>query len=137
MALTRNRSASITLRLRGGLTIHELPLTQNILDIAIASAKENNAHKIIEVCLIVGDLREFVEEITQKYWDYLSKETIAEGAKIRFERVAVTAICHKCSTIFPFDWRTIDKPLCPACNCFDVALLNGTELEIKDIAIST
>lgn len=100
-------------------------------------AKENSAKRIVGVCLRIGDLRDFVEEITQKYWDYLSKGTIAEGAKIRFEKVPVSAICHGCKNIFHFDWRTVDKPSCPACECFDAELLNGTELEVKEISIST
>ncbi len=117
--------------------IHELPLTQKVLEIAIEYAEENNAESIVEVCIRIGELRDFVEEITQKYWDYLSEGTIAEGAKIRFEKVPVAAICHICNNIFCFDWRGVDKLLCPACESFDVELLNGTELEVKEISIST
>jgi len=112
-------------------------LTQKILDIAIKYAKENNAEKIIGVCLRIGDLRDFVEEITQKYWDYLSEGTIAEGAIIKFEKVPVSGICHRCKNIFYFDWRTVDKPCCTACDSLDVELLNGTELEVKEISILT
>lgn len=101
------------------------------------SAEENNAGRIVGVCLRIGELRDFVEEITQKYWDYLSEGTIAEGAKIKFEKVPVSAICHGCKNIFYFDWRMVDKPFCPACESFDVELLSGTELEVKEISIST
>jgi len=111
-------------------------LTQKILEIALISAEENHAKKIVGVCLRIGDLRDFVEEVTQKYWDYLSEGTIAEGAKISFERVPVTAICHSCKNIFGFDRRTVDKPCCPVCASFDVELLNGTELEVKEISVS-
>lgn len=107
------------------------------MDIAIQSGEENNAKKILGVYLRIGELRDFVEEITQKYWDYLSEGTIAEGAKIKFERVPVSAICHGCNNIFCFDWRAVDKLCCPICENLDVELLNGTELEIKEISIST
>ena len=111
-------------------------MTQKFLAIALKYGEENNAKKIVVVCLRIGDLRDFVEEITQKYWDYLSEGTIAEGAKIIFEKVPVSAICHECKNIFHFDWRTVDKPCCSTCKGFDVELLNGTELEVKEISIS-
>lgn len=106
------------------------------MEIAIKSAEESQAEKIVGVRLRIGELRDFVEEITQKYWDYLSKGTIAEGARISFEKVPVSAICHGCENIFKFDWRAVDKLFCPACVSFDVELLNGTELEVKEILIS-
>lgn len=99
------------------------------------SAEENNAKKILGVSLRIGELRDYVEEITQKYWDYLSEGTIAEGAKIKFEKVPVSAICHVCQNTFNFDWKAVDKLFCPACESFDVELLNGTELEVKEISI--
>lgn len=90
----------------------------------------------MEVCLKVGDLRDFVEEVTQKYWDYLSIGTIANGAKIKFERVPVSAICHSCENIFHFEWRAKDKLCCPLCGNSDTELYSGTELEVKEISIS-
>lgn len=111
-------------------------MTQKILEIAIKYGKENNSKRIVEVYLRIGELRDFVEEITQKYWDYLSEGTIAEGARIKFEEVPVSAICYGCKNIFYFDWRAVDKIFCPACENCDVELLSGTELEVKEILIS-
>jgi hydrogenase nickel incorporation protein HypA/HybF len=91
----------------------------------------------VEVCLKVGDLRDFVEEITQKYWDYLSIGTIAYGAKIKFDRVPVSAICNSCGNTFYFDWRAEDKPCCTLCGNSNTRLLTGTELEVKEILISS
>lgn len=107
------------------------------MEIAIKYAEENNSKKIIGLCLKVGELRDFVEDITQKYWDYLSEGTIAEGAKIRFEIIPVSALCHQCDTVFNFDWRAVDKLSCPSCMSLEAELLTGTELEIKDILVAT
>jgi len=115
--------------------IHELPLTQKILDIALKYGEKNQSEKIITVCIRVGDLRDFVEEITQRYWDYLSIGTIAYGAKIKFERVPVSAICNNCENIFYFDWHDEDKPCCTKCGNFDNRLITGMELEVKEISI--
>lgn len=107
------------------------------MEIAIKYAEGNNAKRIVGVCVRIGELRDFVEEITQKYWDYLSEGTIAEGAKIKFEKVPVSAICHGCKNTFYFDWQSEEKLSCPVCENLDIELLNGTELEVKEILIST
>jgi len=101
------------------------------------SAEENDAGKIVAVCLRIGELRDFVEEVTQKYWDFLSVGTIAEGAKIRFERVPASVICHHCENVFRYDWRRDDKPCCPSCGESDSELYAGMELEIKEITITS
>lgn len=119
----------------GGVLIHELPLTQKILSLVLKYAEINSAEKVIEVCLEIGDLRDFVESVTQKYWDYLSKGTIAQGAKIKFEPVTVSFICHSCNNIFYFDFKGLDKSCCPDCGSFDSELFTGTELEVKEILI--
>jgi hydrogenase nickel incorporation protein HypA/HybF len=112
-----------------------LPLTQKILSVVLRYAEINSAEKVIEVCLEIGDLRDFVESITQKYWNYLSKGTVAEGAIIKFDRVTVSFICHSCNNTFYFDFQGLDKSFCPECGSFDSELLTGTELEVKEISI--
>lgn len=115
--------------------MHELPLTQKIFKAAMRHAEKNHAVRVTEVCLKVGEMRDFVEEVTQKYWDHLSKGSIAEGARIRFIRIGASAICSICSEVFPFDWRSPEKPACPSCGSTIVRLHTGTELEIEQIVI--
>jgi hydrogenase nickel incorporation protein HypA/HybF len=115
--------------------MHELPLTYRIFDQAMKAAEDNNAVRIDAVYLKVGEMRDFIEEITQKYWDYISKGTIAEGAKVRFLRVPAAARCSACDEIFNFDWRSKEVTSCPKCNGTEVSLYSGSELEVVRIAI--
>jgi hydrogenase nickel incorporation protein HypA/HybF len=115
--------------------MHELPLTQKIFRAAMRHAEKNEAVRVTEVCLRVGEMRDFVEAVTQKYWDHLSKGSIAEGSKIRFIRVGASAKCDACGNSFPFDWRSPEKPACPSCGSEAVHLQTGTELEIEQISI--
>lgn len=98
-------------------------------------AENNHALKVVEVCLKVGEMRDFVEEVTQKYWDYIGKGTIAGEAKIRFNRVPVSALCDRCEEVFTFDWRTAVQVICPQCGSTQARLITGTELEIENISI--
>ncbi|ETA78965.1 hydrogenase maturation nickel metallochaperone HypA/HybF [Youngiibacter fragilis] len=115
--------------------MHELPLTHRIFAQAMKAAEENGAVRIDAVYLKVGEMRDFIEEITQKYWDHISKGTIAEGAKVRFIRVPAAAGCSSCGEIFNFDWRSKAVTICPKCGSTDAALYSGSELEVVRIAI--
>lgn len=115
--------------------MHELPLTHRIFEQAMKAAEENKAVRIEAVYLKVGEMRDLVEEITQKYWDYISEGTIAEGAKVRFIRVPAAASCSTCKEVFNFDWRTMEKTSCPKCHGTYVSLYSGSELEVVRIAI--
>lgn len=107
------------------------------MKVALDYAQRNDAAKIITVHLRVGEMRDFVEDLTQKYWNYISKGTIAEGAKIRFTVVKTSSICKDCGAITHFDWRVADEIKCSDCGSTNGALFSGQELEIEEIGIET
>jgi hydrogenase nickel incorporation protein HypA/HybF len=110
-------------------------LTQSIFTIALKAAEQNHAAKIIAVRIKVGALRGFFENVTQKYWDFISEGTIGAGAKIHFDRVPVTASCRSCRQVFTCDWQSSGLICCPACGDPGVELLTGYELEVEEIAV--
>ena len=62
--------------------MHELGITENIMDIALDKAKEAQASKISRINLVVGELSGFVSDCIEFYFEFLSKDTIAQGAKL-------------------------------------------------------
>ena len=80
-------------------------------------------------------MRDFIESVTQRYLDYLSKGTMAEGAKVIFRQVPASAVCHECHSIFDFDWRSETRISCPNCKQTNAELKTGAELEVEAIVI--
>lgn len=112
--------------------MHELGVTENIVNIALAKAGEAQAGKVIKINLVVGELAGFVPDCIQFYFDSLSKDTIAQGATLRFESVPAELRCRDCSTIFrPQDtlWS------CPKCGGRSVEIFKGRELYIESLEV--
>jgi len=112
--------------------MHELGITENILDITLAKANEEQATKVLKINLVIGELSGFVADCIQFYFDTLSKATIAEGAALNFETAPVELRCRNCSAVFrPRDalWS------CPKCGSQGAEIFKGRELYIDSVEV--
>jgi len=112
--------------------MHELGITENILNITLAKANEGQATKVLKINLVIGELSGFVADCIQFYFDTLSKDTIAQGAALHFETVPVELRCRNCSAVFrPQDtlWS------CPKCGSQGAEIFKGRELYIGSVEV--
>ncbi len=114
--------------------MHELAITQSILEIALDYAQRNQAQKILEVHLRIGEISDFEDEWLQRYFDFLSKDTIAEGAKVKIERIPAQGQCSRCGTIFSLD-RTTWNNKCPTCGEENWELISGREFRVEALEV--
>lgn len=114
--------------------MHELPVTENILEIALRHASQANAKKITELNLVIGQLSSIIDDSIQFYWDIIAKDTIAEGARLNFQRIPTRMTCLECLTEFaPQD----DDFNCPGCNSNHIKITAGEEFYLESIQIDT
>jgi len=112
--------------------MHELGVTENIVNIVSTKAGEAQASKVIKINLVVGELSGFVPDCIQFYFDSLSRDTIAQGAVLHFEPVPAELRCRDCCTIFrPQDtlWS------CPECKGQSIEIFKGRELYIESMEV--
>ena len=112
--------------------MHELGVTQSILEIALRHANQAGAVRIKEVSLVVGELSSIVDDSVQFYWDHISENTVCEGAKLHFDRRPAILHCNACDHQYPLG--EILQP-CPNCHSFDVFIESGEELLVDHIDI--
>ena len=62
--------------------MHELPITQNILKIALRYGETSKASRITDLYLVIGQLTSIIDDSIQFYWPIISEGTIAENAPI-------------------------------------------------------
>lgn len=114
--------------------MHELSITQSILEIALEYGQRNGAQKILEVYLQIGEITDFEDEWLQRYFDFLSKDTIAEGAKVKIERIPAKGQCSKCFAIFSID-KTTWTNKCPTCGEENWELISGREFRVEALEV--
>jgi hydrogenase nickel incorporation protein HypA/HybF len=112
--------------------MHELSVTQNLLEIALRHAGRASAQRITRLNLVIGELSSIVDDSIQFYWDIVSRDTIAEGSELHFERLPGTLRCLSCDHVFPLNGRDY---ACPACGERKVIAAGGDEFRLESIEV--
>lgn len=115
--------------------MHELPVTERILDVVLSHAQKNNVQKIVSISLRVGELSDLEDEWIQHYFSYLAKESVAAEAKLKIERVPVVMACNNCSHSFQIDIKEMKEIECPECKSKTCTIVSGKEYYIKDMEV--
>jgi hydrogenase nickel incorporation protein HypA/HybF len=115
----------ITLR----VDMHELSLTQNILDLALRNAGDK---RILRVNLRVGQFSDEREESIRFYWNDLVKDTLAQDADLHFQHVSAQMKCLECGMIFDPKEET---SMCPQCFNHRLKLLSGDDVRLESIDV--
>jgi hydrogenase nickel incorporation protein HypA/HybF len=112
--------------------VHELAITQNILDIVLDEAKKAQADKVTRINLVIGELTGIVSDSVLFYFDFLKKGNAAEEATIDFRLVPVELRCRDCQTNFsPKDSAWV----CPNCQSTNFDLITGRECYVESIEV--
>ncbi len=112
--------------------MHELAITQSMFDLVLEQAEKAKARKVEKINLVIGEMTGVVGDCVQFYFNFLSQDTIAEGAILNFTMVPVRARCHGCDKLFElkeFDWT------CPHCQGSNMEIIAGKELFVESIEV--
>ena len=122
----------VSIRVNVGGSMHELPVTESILTIALRHAGEAGAARITDVYLVIGDLSSIVDDSVQFYWDIISEGTIAAGARLHFQRLPITLLCLQCDHHYT---PAQDDFACPQCGSERVKIDQGEEFYLDSVEI--
>ncbi|HEY3378858.1 MAG TPA: hydrogenase maturation nickel metallochaperone HypA [Armatimonadota bacterium] len=92
--------------------MHEMAVTDNMLQIVLAEAKRAEVAKVISITLVIGELSSIMDESVQLYFDMLSEETLAAGAQLIFQRIPATLRCRACGHTYPKAGTDFTCPQC-------------------------
>ncbi len=115
--------------------MHELAITQQILEIAVRSTNEAGGHQVTDLHLVLGELSTFVDESIQFYWDMINRDTVCEGSRLHFVRIPTRLQCQSCQTQFGLSDGSLTP--CPHCGGGRVDILTGQEFYLDSVEVVT
>ena len=112
--------------------MHEMSLTESIVEIAVEAAKREGAPRVRKVLVDIGMLSHVEPEALLFCFSAVSAGTIAEGATLEIARVPGAGWCMDCMKTVPLAERF--GP-CPECGGFHVHLTEGGEMRVSAIEV--
>ncbi|MBQ3426249.1 MAG: hydrogenase maturation nickel metallochaperone HypA [Clostridia bacterium] len=112
--------------------MHELSITQSILNIALETAEHEGAKKVNKIKITLGEMTGCVPQYIQEYFDIVSENTIAHGAALVFKRIPAIAKCLDCggeTHLIRFRFR------CDHCGSQKLTIVSGKEFLVESIDI--
>jgi hydrogenase nickel incorporation protein HypA/HybF len=114
--------------------MHELAVTEKILDIAVKHAQMNRVNKILSITLKIGEMSDIENEWIQHYFDYLSKDTVAQGAVLKIEKTPIVLQCNQCRREIEISKDKLGETTCPDCSSRkNFSIVSGREYFIKEM----
>jgi hydrogenase nickel incorporation protein HypA/HybF len=112
--------------------MHELAVTQSVLEIVLRHARLAGGTRVSAIHLVVGQLSSIVDDSVAFYWEFVARDTPAEGARLDFRRVPARFRCNACGCEFSLQEETRD---CPGCANGSVRLIAGDEFSVESIEV--
>jgi hydrogenase nickel incorporation protein HypA/HybF len=121
--------------------MHEISIAGAIIDSVLDAARKNNANKVTEVFIQIGELTALNPDQLKFIFKTITQGTAAQGACFNISIIKPSIRCKKCSykgDIEPFERLHFFIPVikCPQCDETDVDIVAGRECCVQKIKIS-
>jgi hydrogenase nickel incorporation protein HypA/HybF len=114
--------------------MHELSIATGIVDEIVRIAEENRAKRVLAANLRIGrgagiviDSLRFALEVVK------TAHPVLTSTEMRIDEVPLIYRCNDCGREFEAD--DLYLPRCPMCGSYNLRLVSGEEMDIKDIEI--
>jgi hydrogenase nickel incorporation protein HypA/HybF len=107
--------------------MHELALTESIIDLVVDCAGREHIARVSRVVVEIGVAASVEPQALLFCFPIAAAETVAAGADLVINRVALRARCEACQGEYAPD--TLISP-CPTCGSFARKVLAGREMRV-------
>ena len=110
--------------------MHELSIVEGILEAVLPEVSKYNVSRVTEIRLKSGELSGIVPQCIDEYFRIAAAGTIAEGARIRIEKLPVVISCPDCGYSGTI---RIGKYSCPRCSGIGFKITSGREYYVDSV----
>lgn len=113
--------------------MHELGIVMRFIDMVEQAAEENNAEKVVEVTLEVGEVSTIVPSYFKDCYQWAIKKTkYMQECKLNLIVLQGISYCQDCEKTYQ---TTKYGRECPYCHGGNTYLVSGRDVMIKDIKV--
>ena len=122
--------------------MHEMVITKAMLDMALEHAEGRH---VTDITLEVGEMSAIVPSSVEIFFKHLSKESLAEGAKLHFKIIPLEMTCRSCGALVDLSaWdgksphAKMEKAFVNGCPCGskDLEVTDGVRFGLKGIDVA-
>lgn len=115
-----------------GERVHELSITQSLLELALEHGEAAGARRVTDLHLVIGELSSVLDGCVQFYWDMITEGSMASGSRLHFRRVPARMRCQDCGTNCALGEI---QGVCPGCGSARLQVTAGDEFFLDSIDI--
>lgn len=112
--------------------MHELSLSQSIMEIIEQQARQREFSRVKRVGLEIGALSCVEPEALSFCFDSVTRGSLAQGARLDIARVPGRAWCWDCEKVAEI---TRHGDACPGCGGYRMNTQGGNEMRIKELEV--
>ncbi len=112
--------------------MHEMSLCEGVLQVLEREALRQHFTKVKTVWLEIGTLASVEPQAMQFCFEAVTRQTLADGAKLEIVHKPAQAWCLNCSKSVVISQR---HEACPHCASYQLQITSGDELRIKELEV--
>ena len=112
--------------------MHEVSLAEGVLQIVEDAARREGFGRVRTVWLEVGRLSSVEPEAMRFCFDAVTRNSVADGARLEIVETPGVAWCMKCSK--PTAIAALGDA-CPRCGSYQLQITDGTEMRVKELEV--
>jgi len=110
--------------------LHELSIASNLIDIVNKAVEGQDVSRVTSLRIVIGEMSNVVPDCLSFAFEVTSKGTVAENARLDFEKKPLVARCLDCGSEFPIRDYLF---LCPQCESPKIEIISGKEFFLESI----
>lgn len=132
MRMAQTVRGMLVRNMRSGFAMHEMSIAESVLQIVEDAARAEGGRKVNAVWLEIGQLASVEKESLRFCFDVVTRDSIAQGARLEIIETAGQGWCMKCACNVPL--TALYEP-CPGCGGFQIQVTGGEEMRVKELEI--
>lgn len=110
--------------------MHELSIASNLIDIVNQATEGRDVSRVTALRIVIGEMSTVVPDSLRFAFEVVSRGTIAEDARIDFEKKPLVGRCRDCGEEFQIKEYVFQ---CPGCRSPKVKIVSGREFLLESI----